>query len=662
MSDKDRLENLKGSQGHNSNEYTRKESSKRSKNSVLAEGSSNGSGGGNGRNEIQFQGLSTETQKLIESIKNSSNKKKDVPHVPHSMVEEILREAKLKAASRGIDTSINATKTSREESRRNNGKLAKSSSSAAATSSNSIDNNDDDLSKLDHDDKKTKHEAKQDSGSFMADEWIDDKTKSKKNNKVLQQDITKNNDVPQPNRPQSRLTRLANLIGITTGESAATSNDISDDTNSLNNADNNVNDSSKTNIEESFENVNDDNNNVKSSDSSNKYNDSKERPGVTIDTTVERSNRKEQRYIRPRMTKKRAVLRRASARLVQPSNDYQRSSKSPVKTVETTELDEINAQFEETLNQFSKRYQDSTVALAEKSHLLKKNQELYHTLASKEEEIEYLKNELWEAGNKIQNYESDLKDIIEQQQEPLTLTHEDLIRIEREMEDQEVLISGYQKENDRLVGELKNMNERLRVSDAEQEKQLNKSHELYREVEHLKELLYEKETQETVPEGTIQQIEELKKEIERLKEKEKTYEFKELALKEMDGLKKELSDLRDRESEYMIKIDDMEHQLSSAREEIEAVSQERMESLENMTEEMNMMKYTYESQIEGIKKDTLSKDGRETRFRKLQGLVFFLQRRHDASLGRILQKIAKNQVHHVLLPQNLLGKLLRNLL
>src|SRR5436190_10316698 len=193
------------------------------------------------------------------------------------------------------------------------------------------------------------------------------------------------------------------------------------------------------------------------------------------------------------ITKKRAVLRRSSARLVQPASDYQRSAKSPVKTVEiSSELDEINAQFEETLNQFSKRYQDSTVALAEKSHLLKRNQELHHTLASKEEEIEYLKNELWEAGNKIQNYESDLKDIIEQQQEPLALTHEDLIRIEREMEDQEVLISGYQKENDKLVGELKSMTERLRVSDAEQEKQLNKSHELYREIEHLKELLYEK--------------------------------------------------------------------------------------------------------------------------------------------------------------------------
>src|SRR6266540_343958 len=71
----------------------------------------------------------------------------------------------------------------------------------------------------------------------------------------------------------------------------------------------------------------------------------------------------------------------------------------------------------------------------------------------------------------------------------------------------------------------------------------------------------------------------------------------------------------------MIKIDDVEHQLSLAREEIIAVSKERTESLEKMTEEMNMMKYTYESQIEGIKKDAISKEGRETRFRKLQNAI-----------------------------------------
>ncbi|CAB4483036.1 unnamed protein product [Rhizophagus irregularis] len=611
MSDKDRSGNSKGSQAN-------EKSSKKSKNS--AEGSSNG----NNRNEIPFQGLSPETQKLIESIKNnnSSPKRKDVPN---SMVEEILREAKLKAASRGIDIN-HGTKSSRDENRKNS-KHIKPIPSVVASSRNFAGHNDDILSELDHDDIILKHGAK-DSGSFMSDEF-DDKIKSKKISEEQQQqqktDITKNNGVSQPNRSQSRSylpTRLASLIGIGTGD-----NNVTDESNS--NADNNkitVDNSSKPNIEEPFELENDDKNvNVKSLDSSNKNNNSKDGPGVTIDTNVERSNRKEQRYIvRPRLTKKRAVIRRASARLVQPSsNDYQRSSKSPLKTVEISnnELDEINAQFEETLNQFSKRYQDSTVALAEKSHLLKRNQELHHNLASKEEEIEYLKNELWEAGNKIQNYESDLKDIIEQQLEPLTLTHEDLVRIEREMEDQEVLIGGYQKENDKLVNEIKSLNERLRISDLEQEKQLNKTHELYGEIDHLKELLYERETQETVPEGTIQQIDELKKEIERLKEKEKTYEFKELALKGMDDLKKELSDLRDRESEYMIKIDDMEHQLSLARDEIDAVSQERMESLEKMTEEMNIMKFTYESQIEGVKKDVISKDGRETRFKKLQGAI-----------------------------------------
>lgn len=604
MSDKDRSGNSKGSQAN-------EKSSKKSKNS--AEGSSNG----NNRSEIPFQGLSPETQKLIESIKNnnSSPKRKEVPN---SMVEEILREAKLKAASRGIDIN-HGTKSSRDENRKNS-KHTKPIPSVVASSINFAD---DILSELDHDDKILKHGAK-DSGSFMADEF-DDKIKSKKISEEQQQqqqqqtDITKNNDVSQPNRSQARSylpTRLASLIGIGTGD-----NNVNDESNS--NTDNNkitVNNSLKPNNEESFELENDDkNDNVKSLDSSNKNSNSKDGP----DTIVERPNRKEQRYIvRPRITKKRAVIRRASARLVQPSSDYQRSSKSPVKTVEiSNELDEINAQFEETLNQFSKRYQDSTVALAEKSHLLKRNQELHHNLASKEEEIEYLKNELWEAGNKIQNYESDLKDIIEQQLEPLTLTHEDLVRIEREMEDQEVLIGGYQKENDKLVNEIKSLNERLRVSDLEQEKQLNKTHELYGEIEHLKELLYERETQETVPEGTIQQIEELKKEIERLKEKEKTYEFKELALKGMDDLKKELSDLRDRESEYMIKIDDMEHQLSLARDEIDAVSQERMESLEKMTEEMNIMKFTYESQIEGVKKEVISKDGRETRFKKLQAAI-----------------------------------------
>src|SRR3954454_20551829 len=116
----------------------------------------------------------------------------------------------------------------------------------------------------------------------------------------------------------------------------------------------------------------------------------------------------------PRLIKKRAIIRRANSRIVpvhikyssESSIDYQRSNKkNEEKTDEiSTELEVINTQFQETLNQFSKRYQDSTVALAEKSHLLKRNQELMHAIASKEAEIEYLKGELWEAGNKIQNH------------------------------------------------------------------------------------------------------------------------------------------------------------------------------------------------------------------------------------------------------------------
>ncbi|CAG8624529.1 8119_t:CDS:2 [Funneliformis mosseae] len=665
MSDKDRF-GKKDSQGHNSNENTtsRKESSKKSKNSILVDGS----GRENGKSDKPIQGLSPETQKLIESIRNSNSSSSSKKSVPHSMVEDILREAKLKTF-RGLDSSNHATKSSREESRKNNSSSSNSNnkmyetgeskkhakpSSTIAASSNSTGQYDNTLSELDHNCKTLIQHPRQDSGSFMADEWIDDKLKR---NKGQQQktDITKNADVLQTNRSQSRLslpTRLASLIGITTSESIIADSQKEDTKSDSNSVTSNTiittqvtdiieNDSSKMNNEDSSGRINDSNN--KSSNSSNEQNNAKEGPGITIDTTIGRPTRKEQRYMvrspaSPRLTKKRTVLRRANARLIQapsPSNnanDYQRSLKSPVKTVEiSSELDEINAQFEETLNEMSKRYQDSTVAIAEKSHLLKRNQELLHTLASKEVEVEYLKNELWEAGNKIQNYESDLKDIIEQQEEPLALTHEDLIRIEREMEDQEVLISGYQKENDKLVSEIKSMNERLGASDAEQEKQHNKVHELYSEIEHLKELLYEKETQETVPEGTVKQIEEMKKEIERLKEKEKTYEIKELALKEMNELKKELSDLRDRESEYMIKIDDVEHQLSKARGEIVTVSRERTESLEKMTEEMNMMKYTYESQIEGIKKEAISKEGRESRFRKLQSAIEKIETKYGSN-------------------------------
>nr|CAG8617076.1 3305_t:CDS:2 [Entrophospora candida] len=304
----------------------------------------------------------------------------------------------------------------------------------------------------------------------------------------------------------------------------------------------------------------------------------------------------------PRLIKKRAIIRRANSRIVpvhtkyssESSIDYQRSNKkNEEKTDEiSNELEVINTQFQETLNQFSKRYQDSTVALAEKSHLLKRNQELMHAIASKEAEIEYLKGELWEAGNKIQNYEFDIKDLIEQQHEPLALTHEDLSRIEREIDDKEALVSR---------------------------SLLNRVNELCKENEQLKELF--QENQVVVPGETMQQMEEMKKEIEKLKEKEKTLEFKEMALKEMEGLKKEVSDLRDRETEDFIKIDELERKLSEANEEIEQINFSKTASLEKLTEEMNIMKYTYESQIEKIKKEANSKEARETRFRKLQNAL-----------------------------------------
>ncbi|CAG8786073.1 16587_t:CDS:1, partial [Racocetra fulgida] len=376
-----------------------------------------------------------------------------------------------------------------------------------------------------------------------------------------------------------------------------------------------------------------DENNVSKSASSNEPERSKQGSNISVDTNLGRVPRKEQRYVvrstsSPRFTKKRGiVIRRSSAKIVpkhgsETSEDYQRAPKTPVKTVEiSSELDEIGAQFQETLTEFSKRYQDSTVALAEKSYLLKRNQELWHTVAAKEEEIEYLKNELWQSGIKIQGYESDLKEIIEQQQEPLTLTQEDLIRIEREIDDQEVLISGYQRENDKLVGEIKNLTERLRVTEEERESHYNKINELYKEIEQLKGSLHEQETKELVPDGTLRQIEDMKKEIERLKEKEISYEYKELALKEMDGLKKELSALRDIESEYMLKVHDLEHQLAGANEEIEEITRSKTESLEKFTEDMNIMKYTYESQIENVKKEAISKEGKETRFRKLQNAL-----------------------------------------
>src|ERR1044071_1635306 len=126
MSDKDRIKSkdLEGSQDHKATS-SRKESSKKSKNAVSVESSGGGGGGGgeNGKNEGPLQGLSPETQRLIESIRNqnsSNSNSKSKKNVPHSMVEDILREAKLKAASRAIDSNHHVKKSSREESRKNN--------------------------------------------------------------------------------------------------------------------------------------------------------------------------------------------------------------------------------------------------------------------------------------------------------------------------------------------------------------------------------------------------------------------------------------------------------------------------------------------------------------------------------------------------------------
>ncbi|CAJ0641093.1 2402_t:CDS:2, partial [Entrophospora sp. SA101] len=121
-------------------------------------------------------------------------------------------------------------------------------------------------------------------------------------------------------------------------------------------------------------------------------------------------------------------------------------------------------------------------------------------------------------------------------------------------------------------------------------------------------------------------INELSKENEQLKElfqenKVVVPEFKEMALKEMEGLKKEVNNLRDRGTEDFIKIDELERKLSEANEEIEQINLSKTASLEKLTEEMNIMKYTYESQIEKIKKEANSKEARETRFRKLQNAL-----------------------------------------
>ncbi|CAJ0838148.1 4311_t:CDS:2 [Entrophospora sp. SA101] len=383
--------------------------------------------------------------------------------------------------------------------------------------------------------------------------------------------------------------RFANLIGIYSGDDTSTTtttkndkkkstilsknkvNDNEEDR-SITTATNTNNNATKTNTKNDPKNSK---NNPNATTTTNETSNSENSPSITIDTNVNHVIHKEQRYMTrspasPRLIKKRAIIRRANSRIVpvhtkyssESSIDYQRSNKkNEEKTDEiSNELEVINTQFQETLNQFSKRYQDSTVALAEKSHLLKRNQELMHAIASKEAEIEYLKGELWEAGNKIQNYEFDIKDLIEQQHEPLALTHEDLSRIEREIDDKEALVSR---------------------------SLLNRVNELCKENEQLKELF--QENQVVVP--------------------------------EMEGLKKEVSDLRDRETEDFIKIDELERKLSEANEEIEQINFSKTASLEKLTEEMNIMKYTYESQIEKIKKEANSREARETRFRKLQNAL-----------------------------------------
>ncbi|CAJ0832112.1 6113_t:CDS:2, partial [Entrophospora sp. SA101] len=352
------------------------------------------------------------------------------------------------------------------------------------------------------------------------------------------------------------------------------------------------------------------NSNATTTTTTNEPNNSKHGSSITVDTNVNHVVHKEQRYMTrspasPRLIKKRAIIRRANSRIIpihtkyssESSIDYQRSNKKKEEKTDeiSNELEVINTQFQETLNQFSKRYQDSTVVLAEKSHLLKRNQELMHAIASKEAEIEYLKGELWEAGNKIQNYEIDIKDLIEQQHEPLALTQEDLLRIEKEINDKGALVSSYQQENDKLVNELKKMNEQFRHSNNEQGSLINRINELSKENEQLKELFQENKV--VVP------------------------EFKEMALKEMEGLKKEVNNLRDRGTEDFIKIDELERKLSEANEEIEQINLSKTASLEKLTEEMNIMKYTYESQIEKIKKEANSKEARETRFRKLQNAL-----------------------------------------
>ncbi|CAH1762264.1 10424_t:CDS:2 [Entrophospora sp. SA101] len=513
-----------------------------------------------------------------------------VPNVPREMIDEIIRKKKLELAARQITRLANLIGIYSGDDTSTTTAVTKNDKKKSTTlSKNKVNDNED--------------------GEEDNDDYI--KSISHKNIlKILNIDPTEIKIDDKDDEDDED----GNDKSITTNNNATKTSTKSDPKNSKNNSKNNSNATTTT--------------------TTNEPNNSKHGSSITVDTNVNHVVHKEQRYMTrspasPRLIKKRAIIRRANSRIIpihtkyssESSIDYQRSNKKKEEKTDeiSNELEVINTQFQETLNQFSKRYQDSTVVLAEKSHLLKRNQELMHAIASKEAEIEYLKGELWEAGNKIQNYEIDIKDLIEQQHEPLALTQEDLLRIEKEINDKGALVSSYQQENDKLVNELKKMNEQFRHSNNEQGSLINRINELSKENEQLKELFQENKV--VVPGETMQQMEEMKKEIENLKEKEKTLEFKEMALKEMEGLKKEVNNLRDRGTEDFIKIDELERKLSEANEEIEQINLSKTASLEKLTEEMNIMKYTYESQIEKIKKEANSKEARETRFRKLQNAL-----------------------------------------
>src|SRR6185312_9984716 len=274
----------------------------------------------------------------------------------------------------------------------------------------------------------------------------------------------------------------------------------------------------------------DDNNDVNGVDKLRGSSSIKPKAGITIDTTASRL-KKEQRYIArsptsPRSTRKRAVLRRTNAKLFPVHSSPQSSSsakhamdppevngKTPssnIETVETGELDEIEAQFQETLTTYTKRFQNSTVALQEQSNLMRRNQDLLHLVAAKEEEIENLKNKLFESTKKLDSYEVDLKDAIAFQLEPLALSAEDLIRIERELENQDVAIRNYRAENDKLNVQIKELKNQLSNVDKENEKYSAKTSELMRELDHLRAIiLYDKENKDHFSEGVLQQMEEM---------------------------------------------------------------------------------------------------------------------------------------------------------